>query len=168
MTLSQVLFGVGMVLCVVLLGMVAYRLRTLPMPEGALPMICILAAPFSLGLTDYLAAYAQPSMAVALAMVVVAQALYVFVLTQVPRLLKLVHRQFFPSVAAMTFPFAISAVALGRFLAFLASSGIAYPVVLDGLAFVEAVIAVTLVVWATVRYVMFFAHTPRVEQPTVQ
>lgn len=161
---AQVMFWIGMALCVVLLVLVARRMLTMPLPEPALPMVCIFAAPFSLGLSDYLAVSAQPNMAFVYTMIAVAQVLYFVVLFQVPRLVALLHRQFFPSVAAMTFPFAISAVALTRLLGFLAKSGVAYPSVFDWLAVAESVVAVVLVVWVLVRYLMFFADTAKPEQ----
>lgn len=155
--LAQVLFWIGLTLCLVLMVLVAYRMRAIPLPEPAMPMVCIFAAPFSLGLTVFLTANVQPNTAFAFAMIVLAQMLYFFVIFQLPKLFKLLHGRFFPSVAAMTFPFVISATALNRMCAFLANSGIAFLPFLNGLALVETVLAIALVMWAFVRYVMFFA-----------
>ncbi len=66
----------------------------------------------------YLAVTPDPDLTLVTVMAVAAQALFVFVLAQVP---KFVKGGFYPSFAAMTFPFVITATALDRVLGLMAS-----------------------------------------------
>lgn len=162
---GQGVFWFGFALYAVLLAVVSYRIATRPLPDGAKPLICIYAAPMSLSLTGYLAAFSQPNLVFAMVLAVLAQLLLVGVITQLPRLFRLLHGRFFPSIAAMTFPFVISATALGRLCAAMAAAGMGYPAALDVLVGAETVLACAMVVYAMVRYGFFFAR--KVQEDTV-
>lgn len=155
---GQGVFWFGFVLYAALLVVVSYRIATRPLPDGAKPLICIYAAPMSLSLTGYLAVYDQPNIVFAIVLAILAQLLLAGVLTQLPRLFRLLHGRFFPSIAAMTFPFVISATALGRLCTAMGAAGIGYPVALDMLVDAETVLASAMVVYAMVRYGFFFAR----------
>ena len=83
-------------------------------------------------------------------LLVLASALYIMVLVKLPGYLKL---PFYPSYAAFTFPFVITAIATKQSMACLTKMGMAVawlsPVVL-----VETIIAAVLVIYALVRYCM--------------
>lgn len=83
-------------------------------------------------------------------LLILASALYIMVLVKLPGYLKL---PFYPSYAAFTFPFVITAIATKQSMDCLTKMGMAVawlsPVVL-----VETIIAAVLVIYALVRYCM--------------
>ena len=78
-----------------------------------------------------------------------------FVLIQLPKLLKL---PFYPSYGALTFPFVISAVAMKKLLLFLTAEGIGYPSMLSTVVLIEEVIAVVMVTYALIRYLLYLGQ----------
>lgn len=82
---------------------------------------------------------------------ILATVLYLVVLVKLPKYLKM---PFFPSYAAFTFPFVISAIAMKQTMACLANMGSPMPW-LNVVVIVETVIAVVLCVYALVRYILF-------------
>lgn len=162
---GRVLFVFGFACYAVLLALVTYRYARHPVPEPARPLVCIYAAPMSLSLAGYLSTHVDPSLAFVVALEVLAQALFAVVLTRLPGLLRL---RFYPSYAAMTFPFVITAVALGKAIAALRAAGVVVPGALDALLTAETVFAAVMVCYVLVRYVMFLAGNAVVaarEQP---
>lgn len=105
----------------VLLPLVYYSSRkSQNIPVGQRPLFCITAAPVSIWLTGYLNSSASPSRTLVILLVIAAQIIYV------PALLQCIHtfkNAFSPAIAAYTFPFVISAIALKQSLAFLGLSG---------------------------------------------
>lgn len=154
---GQALFWVGLAFYAVLLVLVTYRMLKVPCAAPAKPLICIYAAPMSLSLTGCLSCFDDPGTAVVIAFAVLAQALLVFVLFQLPGLFKLLHEQFYPSVAAMTFPFVITATGLGKALGYLAAQDVAVPGFLSVVVSAETLLATAMVCYALVRYTGFFA-----------
>lgn len=130
----------------------AYRYWKLPVAESAVPTICILAAPFNLTLAGYLTAAPEPQLWLALLFAVIAQVMYVFVLTRLPKVLRV---PFYPSYGALTFPFVIPAVAMQKLLTYLAGIGCAVPSFFYGVVMFEQIVAVVMVTYALIRYVMF-------------
>ena len=80
--------------------------------------------------------------------------MFVLVLTQLP---KFVQGGFFPSFAAMTFPFVITATALVRFGETLAGAGMQVPVLLEAASLAETAFAAFMVAFVFVHYVRFLA-----------
>ena len=146
------IFCFGFAAYMILLVLVTVRYFKIPVADGAKPLFCIYTAPMSLSLAGYLTTAAEPSIAFAVALEIAAQILYVIVLTQLPKLLRL---PFFPSYAAFTFPFVITAIALQKLTALLAASGIAVPGALSLLLAAETVVACVMVGYALIRYLMF-------------
>ncbi|MDY3980911.1 MULTISPECIES: TDT family transporter [unclassified Paraeggerthella] len=157
---GHMLFWFGFACYLVLLALVTYRYAKHEIPEAARPLFCIYTAPMSLSLVGYLATAADPNPLFVAAMLVLAQALFVLVLSKLPRLLRL---RFYPSYAAMTFPFVITATALGKALFFFRASGVALPEALDLLFVAETAIAIVMVAYVFSHYVRFFVR--RIEQP---
>lgn len=86
-----------------------------------------------------------------MALFVLATVLYLFALVKAVGYLKM---PFYPSYAAFTFPFVISAIAAKQTMACAAKLG--HPLLaLSGLVLVETVIAVVLVVYTYIRFMMF-------------
>ncbi|MDO4442375.1 MAG: TDT family transporter [Slackia sp.] len=154
--LGFAIFRFGFAAYAVLLVIVTLRYVKHPVDEGAQPLFCIYAAPMSLSLAGYLAAAPSPHPVFACVLAVLAQLLLVVVLARLPYFLRL---KFYPSYAAMTFPFVISATALDRTLSMLAASGIAYPAALHALVGVEIALACAMVGYVFARYLAEFART---------
>ena len=136
-TLGQFIFWFGFAACTSRFWfMVTARYVKHPVEEGARPLFLHLYSPTSLSLAGYLAVEPAPNAAFACVLAVFAQVLLVVVLVRLPHFLRL---KFYPSYAAMTFPFVITATALDRTLTLLANSGAAFPAELHLLAYAEVV-----------------------------
>ena len=145
-------FWFGFVTLVLLLILVTYRyVKFKEVPDPAKPLICIYAAPTSLCIAGYIQSVTPKSYGFILAMLVVATVIYIFALVKAAGYLKM---SFYPSYAAFTFPFVISAIASKQTMACAANMGKPLPF-LKYVVLVETVIAVILVVYTFVRYMGF-------------
>lgn len=138
----------------VMLVLVTWRYARCPVAEPARPLFCIYAAPMSLSLAGYLSTHAQPSLTLVVVLEALAQLLLLVVLLRLPSLLRL---RFYPSYAAMTFPFVITATALSKTVDVLAAAGAAVPAALGALLVAETLLAACMVCYVLVRYVAFLA-----------
>lgn len=157
---GHILFWFGFACYVVLLALVTYRYVKHEIPESARPLFCIYTAPMSLSIVGYLATAPDPNPLFVGVMLVLAQVLFVVVLTRLPVLLRL---KFYPSYAAMTFPFVITATALGKALAFFQAGGAFVPDALYVLFAAEAAVSVVMVGYVFAHYLHFFFK--RIEAP---
>lgn len=145
-------FWFGFVTLILLLILVTYRyVKFKEVPDPAKPLICIYAAPTSLCIAGYIQSVTPKSYGFILAMLVVATVIYIFALVKAAGYLKM---PFYPSYAAFTFPFVISAIASKQTMACAANMGKPLPF-LKYVVLVETVIAVILVVYTFVRYMGF-------------
>lgn len=145
-------FWFGFVTLVALLILVTIRYVKCPnVPEPAQPLICIYAAPTSLCIAGYVQSVTPKSKTFLLAMLAVATVIYIFALVKAIGYLKL---KFYPSYAAFTFPFVISAIATKQTMACLANMGSPMPV-LQYVVLGETIIAVAFVVYTFVRFMGF-------------
>lgn len=145
-------FWFGFVTLIALLILVTARyVKCKEVPEPARPLICIYAAPASLCIAGYVQSVTPKSREFLLVMLAVAIILYIFALVKALGYLKL---KFYPSYAAFTFPFVISAIASKQTMACLANMGHPIPV-LQYLVLIETVIAVLLVVYTFIRFMQF-------------
>lgn len=150
---GTVFLWLAVVLYLALLPVILYRVYGLKnMPEATIPLITIICAPGSLCLTGYLSNVATPSDTLVICLLALSQGLYLFILSQVPQLLKL---KFYPSYAAMTFPLVISATALTKAVNHL---GEVAPLI-KGLQYLEITLATMMVMYVLVRYVIFLTET---------
>ncbi|MEG0460728.1 TDT family transporter [Gordonibacter sp.] len=154
------LFWFGFACYLVLLGLVTYRYAKHEIPEAARPLFCIYAAPMSLSLVGYLSVSPQPSILFVAVMAVLAQALFTLVLVHLPKLLRL---KFYPSYAAMTFPFVITATALGKVVAFFKANGTPLPFAVDVVFYLETAFATIMVLYVLGHFLRFFLH--RIDLP---
>lgn len=142
-------FWFGFVTLILLLVLVTYRyVKFKAVPDPAKPLICIYAAPMSLCLAGYVQSVTPKSYGMLIGMFAVASVLYVFALVKAVGYLKL---PFFPSYAAFTFPFVISAIAAKQTMACVANMGNPLPV-LQYVVLVETIIAVVLVAYTYIRF----------------
>lgn len=130
---------------VILIPLMLMRIVRGDLPTATRPLIGILAAPASLITAGYVAHAHTPHPSFVIVGLIVAQVLYVFVLTQLPRLLRL---PFFPTYAALTFPLVISATACMNVLTYLHVTNVFAQAVMT----MEIVIAIVVVLYVTVRY----------------
>ena len=154
------IFWFGAACFVVLLGVVTTRYIKHEIPEGARPLFCIFAAPMSLSLVGYLAVTPNPNLTLVAVLMGLGQLLLLGVATQLPKFMAL---QFYPSYAAMTFPFVISAMALGKGVEALYVGGVAIPALpfVEALIALETVFSIVMVSYVFVHYMKFFFGTPK-------
>ena len=154
---GQALFWFGFACYLVLLVLVTTRYLKREVPEAARPLFCIYTAPMSLSLAGYLSCMPHPNAAFVGALLVLAQILLVVVLLRLPLFMKL---KFYPSFAAMTFPFVITATALAKALAFFRDAGLIEAGMLSDalgiLLIAETGLACIMVVFVVAHYARFF------------
>ncbi len=148
------IFYFGFAAYMLLLLLVTYRYIKMPPQEAAVkPLICIYTAPMSLSLAGYFAVIPEKSFLMITIMQICAQLLFFFILSLMPKLLRL---PFYPSYAAFTFPFVITAIALKQSLAYYASMGVLLHDFFYCLYVFEAIYATCIVVYVTIHYLNFF------------
>lgn len=149
LSIGSAAFWFGFAALVLLLILVTYRYVTVKeVPNPAKPLICIYAAPTSLCIAGYVQSVTPKSYGFLMGMFAVAAILYIFALVKAVTYLKM---PFFPSYAAFTFPFVISAIASKQTMACAANLGHPMPF-LQYVVLLEAVIAVVLVVYTYIRF----------------
>ena len=145
-------FWFGFVTLILLLILITYRyVKFKEVPDPAKPLICIYAAPTSLCIAGYVQSVMPKSYGFLTGMLAAATAIYIFSLVKAITYLKM---PFYPSYAAFTFPFVISAIASKQTMACAANMGKPLPF-LKYVVLIETVIAVLLVVYTFVRYMGF-------------
>lgn len=132
---------------IILIPLMMTRIVRGDLPTPTRPLIGILAAPVSLITAGYIAHAQTPYQGLVIAGLIVGQLLYMFVLTQLPRLLRL---PFFPTYAALTFPLVISATASLNALSYLHVTMMWAQMIVT----IETFIAIVMVSYVTVRYAM--------------
>lgn len=148
--LSLLALGSSFLFFLVFLPIVLYRLIKIKgFTEATRPLIAITCAPASLLLTGYLALGLPTQTVLLLGWLIVAQGLYLFVLCQ---LRNLIPKTFYPTWAALTFPFVISATALNSALHHLPAK---LALILTPLATLETLIATLMVSLALYHYSRF-------------
>ena len=147
--LGTVAFWFGFVSLLVLLGLITYRyMKFKEIPEPARPLCCIFAAPTSLCLAGYIQSVTPKSSVMIGFLAILATCIYVGVLIQLPKFLKL---KFYPSYAAFTFPFVISAIGMKMTMAYLANAGSPLGF-LQYVVLVQTIVATVLTIYTLVRY----------------
>ncbi|MDF2152748.1 TDT family transporter [Vibrio sp. CAU 1672] len=132
-----------------MLPLVLYRLVFFgSLPKKARPTLAIMAAPVNLSLAAYLVNFPSPDpiLTGALAGIAITMTLLIYLCY-----LRLLRRKFQPSIAAVTFPSVISAIAMYRVTAFFADS---HPnwYWLHDFGLFELSVATLLVIWVSIGY----------------
>ncbi|MDO4670039.1 MAG: TDT family transporter [Aerococcus sp.] len=158
--IGRVIWVIGAVLGVLVLPVIFYRvIKVRAIPFAAKPTTTILCAPLSLLLAGYLSSFPSPKWQLVVPLLVVAQTLYIVILTQLP---KLSSGGFRASYAAFTFPFVISAMSLKLAVSAFSWQGFAVIVA------VESAIATVAVFTILIEYLNFIVRTALVtEQATL-
>lgn len=145
-------FWFGFVTLILLLILVTYRyIKFKEVPDPAKPLICIYAAPTSLCIAGYVQSVTPKSYTFLIGMLVVATVIYLFALIKAVTYLKM---PFYPSYAAFTFPFVISAIASKQTMA--CAANLEYPMpFMQYIVLIETVLAVVFVTYTFIRYMGF-------------
>ena len=104
---GQICFWFGLAALIPLLPALFVRCMRVVIPEPAKPLVCIFAAPISIILAGYVQSFSSNAYVVS-ALLVAETIVLILVLLQLPKLLRL---SFYPSYAAFTFPFVVTATA---------------------------------------------------------
>lgn len=161
--LGTAAFWFGFVSVLVLLVLVTYRyLKFKEVPEPAQPLFCIYTAPVSLCLAGYIQSVTPKSVYLIGFMAILATVLYIAVLIQLPKYLTM---KFYPSYAAFTFPFVITAIGLKMTMACLANLGTPIPA-LTYIVLAETIIAAILTVYTLIRFCLTIAAAPATQNKT--
>ena len=151
--IGQAVFYLGFVLYFAALPLVVCRMIKADQffPQPAQPTIAIFAAPMSLLIVGYFSSFQQRNEMLVYFMLALALASYIYV--TIKMLTSLLKIKFYPTCAAYTFPYVISAAAFRLGAAFLAEQGINF---LTPIAQLSQLIAVMVVAYVVVHYVMYF------------
>lgn len=145
-------FWFGFVTLLLLLVFVTIRyIKYKDIPEPAKPLFCIYAAPTSLCIAGYVQSVTPKSKEFLLTMLFVATLLYMMSLVKAVGYLKL---KFYPSYAAFTFPFVISAIATKQTMVCLINMKQPFPA-LRYIVFIETMVAIFFVVYTFIRFMQF-------------
>lgn len=150
---SETLVMVCITIYFFMLPLVLYRLVFEGMlPKQARPTLAIMAAPVNLTLATYLVNFAEPDpiLTGALAGIAITMTLLIYLCY-----IRLMRLKFQPSIAAVTFPSVISAIAMHRLTSFFADE---YPqwYWLHNFGLFELSVATGLVIWVTLGYVKMY------------
>ncbi len=148
--LGHVLFWLGFGFYIIAFMMITYRYMKVKIPESAKPLFCIYTAPMSLSLAGYLTVAQNVSFTFVLILAVLAQMLYIMVLFQLPKLMTL---SFYPSFAAFTFPFVITAFALKKYIIYLQSMNIMVPETIRIILLLETGVAMIMVFFTLSHFI---------------
>ncbi len=151
------MFWIGFSCYPVLLVLISIRYIKYPVPHAARPLLCIYSAPASLSIAGYLAITENPNLIFIAVLLAFAQFCFISVLVKVPSFIK---GGFFPSYAAMTFPFVITATALGLAIDLFAFEGLALSC-FQALYVFETVFATGMVAFVFAHYVKFLSEPIR-------
>ena len=149
-------FGFVTFLLLLILVTVRYALKR-DIKEPVKPLFCIYAAPGSLCLAGYIQSVIPKSIGIIYFLLVLSSVIYVIALVRAIMFLKL---PFYPSCAAFTFPFVISAIAVKQSAVCLENMGKGIPW-LAGVVTVETVIAAVLCVYTLVRFLVSISNNSR-------
>jgi len=164
LALGRFSFWFGLISFFALLPFVVNRVLVLKnLPEPIQPTITIMAAPASLLLAGYLKSFPDRSVMTMLILACFSLGMLAVVLAFLPRLLKL---KFYPSYAAFTFPFAISAVAVKGLNAALLKSGYELALLKALTGILEAA-AVLIVAYVLMRYLGFLLGVSGVKRRNI-
>ncbi|MFA0569641.1 TDT family transporter [Vibrio gallaecicus] len=144
----------GLIVYAVMLPLMIYRLMFRnEIPDAAKPTIAIMAAPASLSLAGYLTVSPEPSPVIISLLFGIAILMTFIIYVAFFKLLRL---PFSPGYAAFTFPMVIGATALFKMATWMQGVGIEAQFInqIYVLAYVELVIATSVVTYVAVRYYM--------------
>ena len=148
-----IFFGMGFILMIPTLILVSYRyLKFTSIEDKNKPFICIYTALLSILIVGYVNAMNINGNFLSL-IYLGAFIFYIFAIYHAIRLLVLERLEFMPSFSAFTFPFVISAIATGEAYKFFGLG------ILNYLFYIQAIIALVLVIFVSYKYLRFLMKT---------
>ncbi|MCG9579540.1 TDT family transporter [Vibrio tubiashii] len=150
---SETLVSICITIYFFMLPLVLYRLVFEGMlPKRAKPTLAIMAAPINLTLATYLVNFEQPDpiLTGALAGIAITMTLLIYLCY-----IRLMRLQFQPSIAAVTFPSVISAIAMHRLTSFFAENHPHWHW-LHNFGLIELSVATGLVAWVAAGYLKMY------------
>jgi len=155
--LGQIIFWSGFIGYFAIIPIIAYRVfKVRGIPEPLVPQLAIFAAPVNLCIAGCLTAFGDSPPEIPLMLLTVLGVIsYVAVMLYMPVML---NRKFYPSYAALTFPLVISTVSfykLGEYY------GLSSNDLFVALREITVAVAILIVVYVLIRYVIFFYQTVR-------
>lgn len=152
--LREWLFNLATFLFIIMFTVISVRYLRLPVSENAAkPVFTIYAAPMAMLIVCYSRLPIEHSTTYLAIALLISQILFLIVLSQVPTFLK---NGFFPSYAALTFPFIITANSLWESLSMLNSHFL-----LHYLAWLETLFAITMTLFVFYKYLIFLNKTAK-------
>ena len=144
-----IFFGVGFILMIPTLVLVSYRyLMFTAIDDQFKPFICIYTALFSILIVGYVNALTINENFLSV-IYMFACIFYIFAIFHAIRLLIMERLEFMPSFSAFTFPFVISGIATGEAYKYFGFSALNY------LFYIQAIIALVLVIYVSYKYFVF-------------
>ena len=158
-TIRYALFVLSAIGFVVMFIVISIRYLKVPVTEtSALPVFAIYTAPLAMLIVGYarLLPHGEHSATLVWVSLILSQLLFVMVLSQVPIYLK---NGFFPSYAALTFPFIITANSMFEGLRILNAKEVWFY-----LAYAEGIFAIVMTLFVLFKYLIFFKKIIRHKQ----
>lgn len=143
-----IFFIIGFISMLITLPLVIYRYLKHPnVPDPNKPLICIFTAVLSILIVGYINSSQTVINEFLLALYIIACVFYIFALA---KFIEYRNLKFYPSFAAFTFPFVISALATKGVM-----SKLGFNIILDSALKIEIAIATVIVLYILIRYVKF-------------
>ena len=150
--IGYIFFIMGFIAMVLTLPLVVYRyVKYSNIPDMNKPLICIFTAVLSILIVGYLNSTQNPSNEFVIILYVFACMLYIFALY---KFIDYRNLDFYPSFAAFTFPFVISALATKGVMGCVGGNSI-----LGNALIIETVIATLIVCYILIRYLKFLKNS---------
>ena len=150
--LGKIAFWFGFVMYLILIPVVCYRVfKVKKIPEPALPVFAVFAAPAALSLAGYINSFPEKNIVIFNLLIFLTVFFYALVLFSMPKLLKI---RFYPSYAAFTFPMVISSLALKLATGVLKKAGTNVALLVKIVNITE-IIALVAVIYVFIRYLQF-------------
>ncbi|HIT90706.1 MAG TPA: TDT family transporter [Candidatus Merdenecus merdavium] len=154
---GKVAFYFGFISYIILLIPIFNRLKNNKLPEKIAPTLAIVSAPGSLCVAGYVSIFDDKNTPFLIALLVLAQLIYLFVLSTLPKLLKI---KFYPSYSGLTFPLVISAIGLKFSTGYIGELGVNVSV-LNVVVIIETIIAIAIVAYVLIKYCQFMFHVQK-------
>ena len=155
-TLGWVIFWGSFIFFVLSFLVVVWRYLTRgAIPLGFKPFFCLFTAPPSLFLASWAALYPDKIGGMTFLLLGIAQMFFLMVLIYLPKLFQI---KFFPSYAALGFPFVITAFAIQLVLSKSDMLGIDYPTWLLYLSYGEFAFCSVAVIYVTIWYISYIIN----------
>lgn len=133
------------------------------LPEPTIPMLTILAAPASISLAAYFQQF-ESRFGIVLTLFIVAQILYLLVLSKLPSALQL---PFYPSYAAFTFPLVISATATNGVIHYFEQNGLSTSW-LETYFYFQLTFSAIIVFYVLIRYINYLSIQVRQQRRVIR